>query len=218
MLEKQPKNYEEYKKLIKEGYEKTYEIFLKKYGDLDTSQLESLEKFIKMLNGEKVLDVGCGGGKDSNFFEKMGLEVYSLDISEIMCSLTKKRIDIGEVINSDMNMLPFRENVFDGIWCNSSIVHLPDELKYETIFEFRRVLKENGILYICCHNILYPRMLKPIIYSLKSGHLWPIKYREVYWWPTSKWKLKKYLLDAKFKILYENSGFGKWIKIYARKK
>ena len=43
------------------------------------------DKFIHALNGPKVLDFGCGSGRDTKYFLESGLQVTAVDGSEEMC-------------------------------------------------------------------------------------------------------------------------------------
>ena len=42
------------------------------------------DKFIHALNGPKVLDFGCGSGRDTKYFLESGLQVTAVDGSEEM--------------------------------------------------------------------------------------------------------------------------------------
>ena len=43
------------------------------------------DKFIHALNGSKVLDFGCGSGRDTKYFLESGLQVTAVDGSEEIC-------------------------------------------------------------------------------------------------------------------------------------
>jgi ubiquinone/menaquinone biosynthesis C-methylase UbiE len=207
---------EDFKYKIALSYDTHADIFLKKYNRLDETQIKWLEKFIKLLDDKaKVIDAGCGGGKDSVYLEKKGFEVYSIDLSHRMVTETRNKTKSAEVIRADISNLPFRDESIDGIWCNTTLVHIND--KVECLREFRRVLKRNGILYLCIHNILSFWVLKLLFYSLTQGSVWPMKYRDAYWWPTTKNSIKRYLESLNFQILEEGSSFDKWVRFYARK-
>ena len=47
------------------------------------------EEFVKSLSGKKVLDFGCGNGRDSSFFVSVGLDVVGIDFSEELLKIAK---------------------------------------------------------------------------------------------------------------------------------
>lgn len=106
------------------------------------------EKFLSKLptTKGKILDLGCGSGRDSKHFKGLGFEVVALDLSE---ELAKKASEyIGQkVIVQDMRDLEF-EDEFIGVWACASILHLPVEdieIVFKKVF---KSLKKDGIFYL----------------------------------------------------------------------
>lgn len=106
------------------------------------------EKFLSKLptTKGKILDLGCGSGRDSKYFKGLGFEVVALDLSE---ELAKKASEyIGQkVIVQDMRDLEF-EDEFIGVWACASILHLPVEdieIVFKKVF---KSLKKDGIFYL----------------------------------------------------------------------
>lgn len=90
--------------------------------DIDMSELHN--KFISYLpEGALVLDAGCGSGRDSLAFQKLGFAVEAFDASE---ALVKKA---SELTGMNVQLKQFHEvneiNKFDGIWTCASLLHLP---------------------------------------------------------------------------------------------
>lgn len=126
-------------------YNENAESFFSQTVGADMSSL--YKKFLEKLpeNRGKILDLGCGSGRDSKFFKELGFEVVALDLSE---ELAKKASEyIGqEVIVKDMKELDFQDE-FVGVWACASILHLPIEdigVVLEKVFES---LKNGGIFY-----------------------------------------------------------------------
>ena len=65
----------------KEAWEKLYEK-KNRYGTEPCQFAITALEWMKKIKGNKILDLGCGEGKDSIFFAKNGYEVFSLDCSE----------------------------------------------------------------------------------------------------------------------------------------
>ena len=57
---------------------------------VELSMEEQLERFMKLLpENAEVLDLGCGSGRDTLFFEEEGFSVTAMDGSEKMCELAE---------------------------------------------------------------------------------------------------------------------------------
>ena len=71
-----------------EAYMKTQCKFYLKYPDKSRRALYTQIDF--PLKDKRILDVGCGFGKDLIYFEKKGAIVYGIDASKKMIELAKK--------------------------------------------------------------------------------------------------------------------------------
>ncbi|STO31222.1 tellurite resistance protein TehB [Fusobacterium necrogenes] len=126
-------------------YNDNVESFFNQTVKADMSYLYS--KFLEKLpqNNGKILDLGCGSGRDSKYFKNLGFEVVALDMSEELAKRAGEYIG-QEVIVKDMRELNFH-NEFVGVWACASILHIPiEEVKvvFEKVFES---LKNGGIFY-----------------------------------------------------------------------
>ena len=112
-----------------------------------------LVKFTKLLDGSgKILDAGCGWGRDVNYFVQNGFNAHGIDKAQKPLNYGIKEYpieDINERLKKmDVTELDFKDQTFDGIWCNSLIHFYPPENMVEPVSELSRVLKDKGILYI----------------------------------------------------------------------
>ncbi len=107
----------------------------------------SINKFLSFVkDGGKILDAGCGSGRDSKVFIQKGYETVSMDASFNMCREAEKLLN-REVLCLSFQDMEF-ENEFDAVWCSASLLHVPDtemDLAIDNIF---RALKKDGILYV----------------------------------------------------------------------
>ena len=53
-----------------------------------------------MSDGDSILELGCGNGRDSFFFAEHGIQVFALDQSEIVISQIKKEPTLIVVVLS----------------------------------------------------------------------------------------------------------------------
>jgi ubiquinone/menaquinone biosynthesis C-methylase UbiE len=95
-----------------------------------------------------ILDAGCGTGRDVRFFKDKGVRATGIDISFYMLIEAKIICPEGRFCVMDMNNLAFNDEMFDGVWACASVIHLPRSHLSETLREFHRVLKKQGILYL----------------------------------------------------------------------
>ena len=127
-----------------EYYKRNARAYYDQTVNLDISNRYS--PFLKLLpaNG-KILDAGCGSGRDSLFFKRQGYDVVSFDISKELVDLASRLIG-QNVLNMSFGDLDF-ENEFHGIWANASLLHIPQEEMDDVLEKLSRALKNNGVLY-----------------------------------------------------------------------
>jgi len=138
-----------------EGFKDTIEWYDKnaeKYADSaeKAPPTKLIERFLSMLpKSPKVLDAGCGSGRDSRILNEKGAKVTGLDISKGLLEEAEKRSKNIEYIEGNITAMKFPDASFDGLWSHASLVHLESiEDVEKTLGEFNRVLKSGGILYI----------------------------------------------------------------------
>lgn len=114
-------------------------------GTVSVDFKETQDKFLQSLTGKKILDFGCGSGRDTKYFIESGYTVTAIDGSEELCKSASAYtgIQVKHMLFQDLNEV----DCYEGIWACSSILHLPkEELKIVTQ-KMSRALKQNGIIY-----------------------------------------------------------------------
>ena len=129
----QPKSKEELDTINSFNYQWT-NLSDSKYLLTDESWRDNVDQYIldelsitkEKIKNKTVIDVGCGGGRWSYGFAKLGCKVTSVDISEGPCKLTQKNVPQAEVIMSDLFELQkaVSNRKFDIIWCWGVILSL----------------------------------------------------------------------------------------------
>ena len=132
--------------MTKDYYNKNAQEFFNQTVKADMSELYDI--FLKNLpcNEGKILDLGCGSGRDSKYFLDSGFELVAMDISEELGKRASEYIG-QKVIIQDMRNLHY-QNEFIGVWACASLLHLDEDEIIETLRKIFKSLKRDGIVYI----------------------------------------------------------------------
>lgn len=138
---------DERKRVTLESYERHASGFADKFSRLfDVGERREFHKFLEYLNGKRILDVGCGSGDHAAWFKSQGLDVVCIDISPSMVEIAREKGVDARVM--DMESLDFPSGIFDGVWADASLLHLPKSRFPLAVERIARVLKEGGILFV----------------------------------------------------------------------
>ncbi len=119
-----------------------YEYF-KRTSEIDMT--ENYRFFLQYFSGKSILDLGCGSGRDSNYFKEQDYLVTSVDNSEFAKQFASENYDI------DVNLVDIEKGiagVYDGIWSCASLVHMNNEQLLEILTNLKVNLKPNGLIYL----------------------------------------------------------------------
>jgi len=149
-------------------YEKYKDKYIEKFDDYDLTPLinlfineikKSVDESRKVFNSEeiKILDAGCGTGRDVKYFINEGFKITAFDASPAMVFETKRKIanlkaqDIKSANFSNCIEMTFEEvnykREFDGIWAAASLLHIhPKKIDY-ILKVLVDALKPGGIMF-----------------------------------------------------------------------
>lgn len=174
---------------------------------------DRLETFIKFLSDKKlVLDAGCGCGRDTKYLIENGINTIGIDLSYGIIEQAMIHVPKAKFIQMDMRKLEFEESSFSGIFAMASVFHIPKEQMSNLLIEFRRILKNNGLLYICVMKGSGEKMIEKSAAVDKMGPRFFAFY--------DMEELSNLLDQAGFKTIYtfiDKYLKVDWLNIYARK-
>ncbi|MCH5271495.1 MAG: class I SAM-dependent methyltransferase [Lachnospiraceae bacterium] len=116
------------------------------HGTINVDFGETQERFLKHIPPRgRILDFGCGSGRDAKHFHVRGFEVDAVDGSEelykLACEYTG--LNVKQMLFSDLDMV----EEYDGIWACASILHLPSSELSDVLSKMIKALKNGGIVY-----------------------------------------------------------------------
>jgi SAM-dependent methyltransferase len=128
-------------------YNQHAESFWKGTRDHDVSQ--NRDAFLQSLHGTgpfRILDFGCGPGRDLKVFRELGHEAIGLEGAERFVELARNHSGC-DVWCQDFLKLNLPAGYFDGVFANASLFHVPSQELPRVLKELCVTLKPDGILF-----------------------------------------------------------------------
>jgi SAM-dependent methyltransferase len=97
--------------------------------------------------GERVLDLGCGGGRFVAALRDAGVEAIGVELAEAALERARRNVPGADLrlVRAD-GSLPLGHGEVDLVWCSEVLEHVPDTIAFLT--EIRRVLRRDGRLLV----------------------------------------------------------------------
>ena len=129
-------------------YEENAKAYSAGTGDHDVSQ--NRDTLVRYINGEspfRILDLGCGSGRDLRAFSEMGHEPIGLDGAAELCEIAREWSG-REVLRQDFLELSLPDGAFHGVFANASLFHVPTRDIQRVLEDLRHTLKSAGVLLV----------------------------------------------------------------------
>jgi len=115
--------------------------------DHDVRQnIEALLRHIRATPPFRILDFGCGPGRDLMAFRDLGHEPVGLEGSPPLAAMAREHSGC-EVLEQDFLALDLPAGRFDGIFANASLFHVPGAELPRVLGQLRAALKPGGVLF-----------------------------------------------------------------------
>lgn len=115
--------------------------------DHDVSQ--NREALLEHIDGKppyRILDFGCGPGRDLRAFKELGHKAIGLEGAERFVGFARQHSGC-EVWQQDFLRLQLPAEYFDGIFANAALFHVPSQELPRVLKELRATLKPSGVLF-----------------------------------------------------------------------
>lgn len=119
-----------------------------------TSKIKQIRRYLPLEKGTRLLDVGCGNGFFSYYFDPL-CDTVAVDFSQKMLA----RNPISKKILMDARRLAFQDFAFDVVFCHALLHHV--EKIDEVLQEMRRVSRKYVIL-------MEPNRNNPLMFLFSS--------------------------------------------------
>lgn len=143
-------NGEELKRIARvtlQHYDQRAEEFWQGTQDHDVRQ--NIQELLRHLEGQppfRILDLGCGPGRDLKAFAALGHVAVGLDGSKCFAAMARQYSGC-EVLEQDFLQLELPPESFDGVFANAVLFHVPSEALPRVLRDLRSALKRRGVLF-----------------------------------------------------------------------
>lgn len=128
-------------------YEQHAEDFREGTKDHDVSQnVEALLRHLPGSTKQRILDLGCGPGRDLTTFVEHGHTPIGLDGAPAFVTMARAATGC-EVWHQDLLSLALPTARFDGIFANAVLFHVPTQELGRVLGDLRRTLVDGGVLF-----------------------------------------------------------------------
>lgn len=125
-------------------YDENAAAFAGSTANVEFTQMQ--DRFATLLSpGARILDFGCGSGRDAKHFLDAGFDVVATDGSAELCRIAAQRI--GRPVRHELFQDLADVDAYDGIWACSSILHLPKPELTAVFAKMRDALRPGGVIY-----------------------------------------------------------------------
>jgi SAM-dependent methyltransferase len=130
-----------------EHYNQSASQFWERTRDHDVKQnIDALLRHIHAPTPLRILDLGCGPGRDLLAFKSMGHDPVGIEGSPPLAAMAREHSGC-EVWEQDFLALKLPPASFHGIFANASLFHVPRQELPRVLSELHAALKPGGVLF-----------------------------------------------------------------------
>lgn len=127
-------------------YEANAEDFFQR--TFGVGELPQLTEFADRLpEGARVLEVGCGAGRDAKVLSERGFRVTATEASPALAALARAYSGVDVQVMT-FEAMAWPEASFDGIWACASLLHSPRAELPDLLLRLTRALAPGGLFFM----------------------------------------------------------------------
>lgn len=119
-----------------------------------------LKRYLNLLPGNEVLDLGIGQGRNSISLVELGYNVTGVDYSTKCLEICKNNCPKLNLIQSDIRAFPIEKNKYDLISSRCVLHFFHKDDTYKIIKNIKENLKSNGLVYISVFSLEDPKLIR----------------------------------------------------------
>lgn len=160
--------------------------------------------------GSRILDIGCGLGREAFALAESGFHVTGIDVSRLIIEqanqIAQKKQASVVFVHGNGKTLPFHNAAFDVviIWAQTFGLIQGTSLKNQCIQECKRVLKTDGLLSYSGHDYQY--VTDHYAHLTDGKKFYPFLNRDIYWDLFYPFELAVYAQNNGFTIIENREG------------
>lgn len=129
-----------------DAYERSAKDCLARWNKRRHRRSPLLVEWLRSLPDDaRLLDLGCGGGKDAGDLDARGYRVVGLDRTSALLLAGRRRYPFLPLIRADLRHLPCRAESFDGLWAAASLMHLPKTETRRILADLCKLVRPGGL-------------------------------------------------------------------------
>lgn len=135
---------------IKSAYNKVADQLVVEWKNRNAIFHDRLDSFASCLKpGDRLLDVGCGFGRDVVFFSERGILAKGIDISDSMIEIGRAQYGEINIIESDLfRFIESEKEKYQGIWIRGVLFHYEKNELIRIFSGVRYLVEQGSLLYI----------------------------------------------------------------------